>query len=55
MYDKYYDSVDMTERVRINLDIYGGKKNLDYNLVKPGINNNGVNYVVPSYVRTNNK
>ena len=28
---------------------YGGKKNTNYNLVRPGLNNNGVNYVVPSY------
>ena len=56
-YDKYYDSVNIIERSKIDIDRYGNKENTNYNLVEPGINNNGVNYVVPSYtiIKTNNK
>lgn len=54
-FDKYYDSVDLTERSKIDMNRYNGKKDTDYNLVRPGLNNNGVNYVIPSYSVIRNK
>ena len=56
-YDKYYDSVDLIERSKIDMNRYGGKENTDYNLVSPDNtnNNNKANYVIPSYIRANDK
>ena len=56
-YDKYYDSVDLTERSKIDMNIYNGKKNIDYNFVRPNNinNNNKANYVIPSYSVIRNK